>query len=225
LTGVIEHHKGRDTMARIYFYKLTADNGGAPCVQGGLLSLAICKPMIRGTACIGDLIFGFAAKSLSEDNCLLYAARITGKLCDGEYYVDKRFTHREDCIYECRNGRFVWREGARHHGPMDLIHDLGQDPHYPKANVLLSRDFRYFGANGTDEYKSRFPRVKAAVKILGEGHRVRHREKLRSDLENLKEQLWRDFHNRVTGRPISEPQTNVCHRSRSCEVLLERSLK
>lgn len=34
-------------MPKIYFYKLTADNGGAPCVQDGLLSLAICKPMIR----------------------------------------------------------------------------------------------------------------------------------------------------------------------------------
>jgi hypothetical protein len=32
------------------FYKLTADNGGAPCVRYGLLSLAICKPMIRKTA-------------------------------------------------------------------------------------------------------------------------------------------------------------------------------
>jgi hypothetical protein len=33
---------------RIYFYKLTADNGGAPCVEDGLLSLAICKPAIHG---------------------------------------------------------------------------------------------------------------------------------------------------------------------------------
>jgi len=41
-------------MARIYFYKLTTDDGGAPCVQDGLLSLAICKPMIRGTAEVGQ---------------------------------------------------------------------------------------------------------------------------------------------------------------------------
>jgi len=37
-------------MPKIYFYKLTCDDGGAPCVQDGLLSLAICKPMIRSTA-------------------------------------------------------------------------------------------------------------------------------------------------------------------------------
>jgi Nucleotide modification associated domain 2 len=45
-------------MNNTYFYKLTADNGGAPCVRYGLLSLAICKPMIRKTAKEGDLIFG-----------------------------------------------------------------------------------------------------------------------------------------------------------------------
>ena len=42
-------------MPRIYFYKLTTDNGGAPCVQDNLLSLAICKPMIRMAAQVGDL--------------------------------------------------------------------------------------------------------------------------------------------------------------------------
>jgi Nucleotide modification associated domain 2 len=51
----------RPGMSDIYFYKLTADNGGAPCVRHGLLSLAICKPMIRKTAEEGDLTFGFAA--------------------------------------------------------------------------------------------------------------------------------------------------------------------
>jgi Nucleotide modification associated domain 2 len=73
-------------MSDIYFYKLTADNGGAPCVRHGLLSLAICKPMIRKTAEEGDLTFGFAANSLHRDNRLLYVARVTKKLADGEYY-------------------------------------------------------------------------------------------------------------------------------------------
>jgi Nucleotide modification associated domain 2 len=53
-------------MPAMYYYKLTNDDGGAPCVQGDLLSLAICKPMIRSTARPGDLIFGFAANSLDN---------------------------------------------------------------------------------------------------------------------------------------------------------------
>ncbi len=86
-------------MPKIYFYKLTCDNNGAPCVHEGLLSLAICKPMIRGPAQPEDLIFGFAAKSLRRDNRLLYVARITDKVLDGGYYVQKQFAVRDDCIY------------------------------------------------------------------------------------------------------------------------------
>ena len=63
-------------MARIYFYKLTADSGTAPCIQNGLLSLAICKPMVRSGANIDDFIFGFAANSLHRDNRWIYAARV-----------------------------------------------------------------------------------------------------------------------------------------------------
>lgn len=77
---------------RIYYYKLTADNGGAPCVQEGLLSLAICKPMIRSTAECCDLIFGFAANSLAPNNRLIYIARVTDKNRNGAYYKD--FAHR-----------------------------------------------------------------------------------------------------------------------------------
>ena len=75
-------------MANIYFYKLTSDDGGAPCVTGDLLSLAICKPMIRSTAEMGDLIFGFVADSLHKDNRLIYVACVTRKLCEGKYYKD-----------------------------------------------------------------------------------------------------------------------------------------
>src|SRR5437763_13725590 len=87
------------SVARLYFYKLTTDDGGAPCVQGHLLSLAICKPMIRSTAAVGDLIFGFAANSLRRDNSLLYIARITEKVQDGRYYLNRRFALRGDCVY------------------------------------------------------------------------------------------------------------------------------
>lgn len=168
--------KGRATsktpVPRIYFYKLTADNGGAPCVEDGLLSLAICKPMIPSTAEPEDLIFGFAANSLHGDNRLIYIARIGKKLRNGDYYREKGFGNRSDRVYKWRRGRFAWRQGALHHGPKDLLHDLGQPPNYEKANVLLSTDFRYFGASGTAEYKSRSQIVKKAVEQLGHGHRL-----------------------------------------------------
>ena len=206
-------------MGRIYFYKLTTDDGGAPCVQDGLLSLAICKPMIRSTAAVGDLIFGFAANVLHRDNCLLYIARITEKVQDGRYYVNKRFAPREDCIYERSGHRFVWRQGALHHGPNDLVHDLGEYPAYPKSNVLLSTDFRYFGAKGNAEYKVLHHTIKEAVEGLGRGHRVSHDEPLRIELLALKQEVWRAPRHRQTGQPSSRPRRGVSHRGRSCGVI------
>ncbi|MBI2985381.1 MAG: hypothetical protein HYY45_01305 [Deltaproteobacteria bacterium] len=209
---------------RIYFYKLTADNGGAPCVQDGFLSLAICKPMIRSTGEPGDLIFGFAANSLHRDNRLIYIARIRKKVHNGDYYREKRFASRSDRIYEWHRSRFSWRHGALHHGPKHLVHDLGRPPKYKKASVLLSTDFRYFGASGTAEYKSRFQLVKEAVEQLGRGHRVTHAERLRIELIALKQQIWKNSPKRVAGEPTSTPRRDVCHRSRSCGVLAKKEV-
>ena len=206
-------------MGRIYFYTLTTDDNGAPCVQDNLLSLAICKPMIRSTASVGDLIFGFAANSLRRDNCLLYIAQITEKIEGGRYYLDKGFASRGDRVYDRRGERFVWRQGALHHGPNDVVHDLGEPPDYSKANVLLSTDFRYLGAKGTADYKTRYHAIKDAVEGLGRGHRVGHDEPLLLELVALKQEVWRDDQNRQVGRPSSTPRCGVSHRGKSCGVL------
>src|SRR5271155_4791113 len=100
-------------MDPIYFYKLTTDDDGAPCVTPGLLSLAICKPMIRSTADPQDIIIGFAANSLHADNRLIYVARVTKKLTNGEYFTQPEYAARGDCIYEWRAGRFRVRAGAK----------------------------------------------------------------------------------------------------------------
>ena len=200
-------------MSQIYLYKLTADNGGAPCITGRkLLSLAICKPIIRTNASVGDLIFGFAAKSLSRDNRLIYIARVTQIIPDGNYYVDKRYAGRGDRIYKFQFGKFKWRQGAKHHGPSDLVHDLGAFPEYERACVLLSSDFRYFGKAGTDEYKSKFPRVCRAVESFGIGHRVRHDPLLRKELLTMADWVFQSTARKTLGPPTSSPSRGVCHR-------------
>jgi hypothetical protein len=209
-------------MSKIFFYKLTADTNGAPCIDDGLLTLAICKPMIRSVAEPGDLIFGLAANSLYPDNRLIYIARVTTKLCDGEYYESKQFRTRGDCIYQKRGKRFFWRPGSLHHGSArHLLRDLGRPTKYPRANVLLSKDFRYFGANGSDAYKIHYPLIKRAIEQLGRGYRVNLGENLRSQLETLREQTWKETKRRVAGKPTSPPNQRICHRSRSCGILSE----
>lgn len=50
-------------MSRVWRYVLAADNGMAPCVHGGLLSLACCKPGIRKAAQTGDWVIGYVSKA------------------------------------------------------------------------------------------------------------------------------------------------------------------
>src|SRR5437870_4100275 len=145
---------------RIYFYKMTADNGGAPCVHDRMLSLAICKPEIRRTAKKGDLIFGFGGKRLGGR--LIYAAFVTEKPTVGEYYRRRKFFGRPDCIYREVDSRPVRIRHARFHYETDESgKDVGRD--FEKAFVLLSNDFRYFGEEGTTDYRIQYRNLARAL--------------------------------------------------------------
>ena len=147
-----------DTSSRLYVYKLTTDNGGAPCIQRGLLSLAICKPSIRRKAQENDWISGFGGTGLG--NRLIYIARVTQHLENGSYYVSLAYSDRADRIYRREPGGYVVRKGAKYHSTGgELEHDLGKHPKYRSAVTLLSDDFRYWGERGTSAYRERYPAV------------------------------------------------------------------
>lgn len=203
-------------MGKIYYYKLTADNGGAPCVEKELLSLAICKPRIRMGADEKDWIFGFAANSLDPNNRLIYIAEVTGKERDGRYYKESQFTGRGDRIYARVGDRYEWRPRALYHGFDDVSRDLGPHPDYPRAQVLLSDNFRYLGVSGTSQYKAMYPLIKNAVERLGQGERVNHPERLREELISLKNTVWGRFRSKVCGKPHQPSDHKACHRTRSC---------
>ena len=173
--------KGRDKVPKFYLYKMTVDDGGAPCVQDGLLTLAICKPTIRRVAPEGSVIFAFAGNCMDSegyrDNCIVYAAVVSRRVPNCEYYSKRQYAHRQDCIYKRNGSGFALKAKAKfHRGPGDLEHDLGAAPDYPNA-VLLSdgvRDFRYFGTKCPVKYKKTFPRLRRLIERLAEGHRVNH---------------------------------------------------
>ncbi|GHT41965.1 hypothetical protein AGMMS49965_12630 [Bacteroidia bacterium] len=86
-------------MTKIRTYKMTHATGYAPNFEGGVLTLAICKPGIREKAEVGEWIAGFTSTrpeagstKLGEEK-LVYLAQITKKLTFDEYweqYPEKR---------------------------------------------------------------------------------------------------------------------------------------
>lgn len=83
-------------MPRIYRYVLVHDDGMAPCVDGGVISLATCKPVIRRCAEPGDWVLGFFP-SPAPVGILAWAARVERKLSHGDYQT--LFGRRRDAVY------------------------------------------------------------------------------------------------------------------------------
>jgi len=190
---------------------MVTDNGGAPCVWRGLLSLAICKPMIRKSANEGDLILGFGGKSRFPEEPLIYIAKVTAKPKVGEYYKQPEFENRPDCIYENRNGKAARKESAMYHNQSDEINkDVGED--FGKAHVLLSNDFRYFGNLASDKYKKRFSLVKSLVENLKRGHRVNHSAELCEQLKCLVAETWQEYSQKQLGKPSDSDKCLVCNK-------------
>jgi hypothetical protein len=198
-------------MDRIKFYKMSTDNGGAPCVHDKTLSLAICKPLIRQTAKAGDIILGFGGKDLDEK--LIYLAQVTDVVRNGEYYSDSSgYTDRPDCIYEWVGGHLEHRDDARFHRPQDRDHDVGtKGRHTSRANVILCERFVYFGRKAHSSYKSTYPEIKAAIEKLTQGHRVNHSKKLERALIGLTNATFSAHRPpSILGRPNHADRTRSC---------------
>jgi len=167
---------------KIYFYRMTTDNGGAPCIDDGLWSLAICKPRIRMGADPGDVVVGFAGNDIDPENGIIHTARVTKPLPDGEYYDDVQFHRRSDCIY--RRTATDWKtEPNPFHGPSEMATDLGARREHTR--VLLSDDFRYFGNKPFRVAWSRFPLLREKLDRLTKGERVNHSDEVRTELDVL----------------------------------------
>jgi hypothetical protein len=199
---------------KIYVYKCVVDDGGAPCVDGDLLTLTICKPYIRSTAEKGDLIFAFGSNADTgvTANRLVYIAEVSRAIRGGAYFRDPLFLHRQDCIYEWQpDSSLRWKQGtAFHQRGSGLKSDVGEPPKYPKANALCCEYFRYFGKLGDDAWKREAPMLRTLVENLGQGHRVHFTAKLRSELLTLKQTVWRDHPaTKTLGTPLHAPGSQM----------------
>lgn len=205
-----------------YVYKLTYDGGGAPCIENGLLSLAICKPAIRRMAQKGDWIFAFAGERLIKilnlrkgTPLLIYAAQVTDVEENGRYYKRRRYRSRTDCIYEPkRGGGLRHRKDPKHAGlhdkPGDLVHDVGDGG--KRARVLLSERYVHLGKRPLKLTGANASGLRSLLKNLGQGHRVHALTAQHiGELEHLKNviKIGKHTHRPWNGRYL-ESEAGVC---------------
>jgi hypothetical protein len=192
--------RAEDFMPKIYIYKVTVDNGGAPCVCQGCLTLAICKPRIRCNADEKAIVMGFAGNDARgwhvagpyRDNRLVYLAEVTRAIPAGEYYSDPQYGARPDCIYEWRGNTLRHRKDAKfHEKPADHKRDVGEKQNgYKNARVLLSTHFRYFASKGPSPHQQGFDHLSELISKLTQGHRVNHTEELLAEINEFVANAW-----------------------------------
>ena len=78
-------------MTRLYTYVVATDLGLAPNPFQGVCTLAVCKPMIRRTARVGDWILGTGSKTRGHQGRAVYAMQVAEALDFEAYWHAPRF--------------------------------------------------------------------------------------------------------------------------------------
>ena len=160
----------------LWTYCLPYDNGAAPNPYWGVCTLAICKPVIRRDAQVGDWVVGTGSKNSpigDVSGSVVYAMRISAKVSMAEYDVLSRT--------QLPNKIPVWNHKDRRRRLGDSIYDFESDPPAQRPGVhladnratdlggqyvLLSDHFYYFGDHPIQLHDDLLPIVRQ-----GPGHK------------------------------------------------------
>ncbi len=160
----------------MYSYVVNHDGGSAPNPFYGFCTLAICKPLIRKKAKVGDWIIGTGNKRVGND-ILIYAMKVTEVLSFDEYYNDYRFdkkkpNHGSREKY-ARLGDNIYKPVKNGFKQLRSVHSNGrlEDQRYKKhdlsgKNALISDYFYYFGNK-----KVELPLDLRVIIKKGQGHK------------------------------------------------------
>lgn len=143
-------------MPKAFSYIVARDYGFAPNPFYGVLTLATCKPVIRKTANIGDLIIGCSNKA--QGNKLIYMAKVSEILTFDQYWNNQRFAKKKpvmngslkklygDNIYH-HDTEGNWMQEDSHHSNVDgTINQYNLDRDTRKTDkVLVCNEFTYLG--------------------------------------------------------------------------------
>lgn len=165
----------RFVLMRLFSYCLRFDSGAAPNPFWELCTLAICKPVIRRTASIGDWVLGFGSTESPIKNiadCVVYAMKVTDKMTLRKYdefcrvhsphkipkWDSETFKYRVgDCIYDYSQGEQPVLRDSVHKDKNQKIEDDNRKKDLGGVSVLISKHFYYFGDKPIDLPSSLHP--------------------------------------------------------------------
>jgi hypothetical protein len=166
----------------LYSYVLRYDDGVAPNPFYDYCTLAVCKPVIRKNAKVGDWVIGTGSKdNVNRDSGIpqiIYAMEIEEITTLTNYFEDYRFKDKKpnirnpsptlwtgDNFYYKQNNEIHQLESV--HSNPDGFEDIENKNHDLKGvNVLISKNFWYWGRNAKKIPKNYWHFLK-----IGQGHK------------------------------------------------------
>jgi len=181
----------------IFSYVLVRDYGFAPNPFYAVCTLATCKPLIRGKACVGDWVLGFGScANRTVMGKLIYAMKVEMKCTFDEYWNAPEFQRKKpvmngslkqkygDNIYHHgKNGEWI-QEDSHHKNADGTINEKNLNRDTKKDCVLISRQYWYWG-------KDAIPIPDTLQELVKKGRN--HKEKKSLILENTLEKWLHSF--------------------------------
>lgn len=160
--------------SRVFSYIVAHDSGFAPNPFHGLLTLACCKPGIRRSANVGDIVVGLSSKG----ERVVYAAQVADVISFEEYWTDPTYASRRPAM---ESARIIDRVGDNIYQPVSggyrQLHSVHSKRNGPEdvgrkrtdlkgQHVLVCERFTYWGGAG--------PRLPDELRFLvvGRGYRA-----------------------------------------------------
>lgn len=158
---MISRNNPRPDGPKLYSYVVDIDTGFAPNPHHGYSTLACCKPEIRKSAKVGDLIIGAGSASKGRRGRVVYVMQVSETMGFQEYWDDPRFEAKRprmdagpieavgDKIYHWNELTGEWIQNPSQHSNDDCSpcgSNMSKDLRVNR--VLIGEVFTYWGGDG-----------------------------------------------------------------------------
>jgi hypothetical protein len=195
---------------RVWSYVITTDRGSAPNFEAPAVTLTVCKPRIRRSARVGDVVLAFNGKRLSKKpHSLRWAGVVSEVIPLEQYWANSRFRGKRpdksltpDNIYRI--------DGSTWHQVPNATHDEGNiATDLSGRNALVFGEAWYFG-----DTQPELPDVF--------DFRVPMNARRNEPLRDITDEEWRALREWLRARDIGLPADSNPLAHRSCAASRSR---